>query len=88
MLRRMTQQTKKAVRHHAWKWVGSLFMEKKDNHWAMSLHRVLTLMVAIQAMWIWSGVTEQKDLPEGMLWVLLGLLGVNGVGKGLGAFKK
>ncbi len=74
-MRGMTQQQKESVRHHAWKWIGSLFLEEKNGHWAMSLTRVLTLAISIQAMWIWTGLSEQKDLPEGMLWVLLALLG-------------
>jgi hypothetical protein len=72
----MTTEQKKAVRHNAWKFLGSMFMDKKDGHWAMSLTRVLTLLVTIQAMCIWSGFTEQQDLPDKMFWVLLTLLGV------------
>ncbi len=71
----------------AWKWLGSMFMEEKNGQQAMSLTRALTVALMAQAMWIWAGVSEQPDLPDGMLWVLCGLLGVKSVNTAVGAIK-
>ncbi len=66
----MTEQLK----HNAWKYLGSLFMEVKDGHRAMSLGRLAFCVMLIQAQWIWSGFSDQADLPTGQMTVLLALL--------------
>jgi hypothetical protein len=50
----MTQQTKQAMKHHAWKWVGSLVMDLKTDsngktHLAVSLSKLQKLLSLVMA---------------------------------------
>lgn len=81
----MTQETKSALKHTAWKYLGSMFMEEKNGTQAVSLHRVLALVafVACMILWFWGesqSVTADK-VPDSLLYTLWGLLGINGAHK-------
>ena len=69
------KETIKKVRHHFWRWIGSLFTEEKNGHTAVSLKRVLLVTLFAQCQWIWSGLSGQEDLPPGMKETLLVLIG-------------
>lgn len=71
----MSTDTKQAIKATAWKYLGAMFLEVKDNGTrAVSMGRVAFLALFAQAMWIWSGWSEAVDLPGGMLTILGGLL--------------
>lgn len=71
----MSKEKIDALKHHSWKWIGSLFMDQKNGHQAMSLGRLAFVAMLLQAQWIWSGFSDQTDLAPGQLTVLLSLLG-------------
>lgn len=78
----MTGATKKSLKHRAWQFVGSMFMEKKGDYWAASLHRVLALILFIACLVFWM---IGSVVPDAMLYTLWGLLGINGAHKVVGA---
>ena len=82
----MTEAQKAALavspKHQAWKWIGSLFMERKadaagEMHLAASLTRVLTLALFISVSVYWW--VKPTDVPASMVHTLWGLLGLKGV---------
>lgn len=77
----MTQETKSALKHNAWKYLGSMFMEEKNGTQAVSLHRVLALVAFIACMILWFWADENRNVPDSLLYTLWGLLGINGAHK-------
>ena len=71
-----------ATKHHAWKWIGALFMEPKSDGngktvLAASLTKVLTLAMFAGLMTYW-WVSPDK-VPDSMVQTMWGLLGMKSV---------
>lgn len=75
----MTEAMKEGLKYRFWQFFGSMFMETKNGGQALSLHRVLSmiLFLACMILWFWSA----HDVPDSMLCTLWGLLGINGAHK-------
>lgn len=71
-----------------WRYFGATMMEQKDGVQAVSFTRSLAIVLFIQAMWIWSGMSEQTEVAQSMLHTLWGLIGIKGAKDVAGAFKK
>lgn len=73
------------VKHFAWKWFGSMFMELKPSevagevHQALSLTRVLTLATFLGCFGIW--LIQGTNPPDTMVYTLWSLVGLKGVDK-------
>ena len=72
------------LRYGLWRWVGSMFTERKPNSdgvytLAMSLTRVLTLVLFLGCLGVW--LIKGVEPPPSMVHTLWGLLGLKGVAK-------
>lgn len=72
--------------HKVWKYFGAMFMEKKNGEMAVSLHKVLGLVMFFWCLWQWSypDVNADGEVMVGVdsdavytLWGLLGLKAVS-----------
>ena len=76
----------KAVGSFVWRYVASMFLEQKGgtNIWAVSLGRVSTVGLLMQAMWTWQ---HAVDLLPGQKEVLYVMVGYTFGSKTIGAVK-
>jgi len=81
-------KTLESLRTGIWRFFGALFMEEKNGVQAVSHQRLLALSTYIACMWIWMGHAHGAEaVPDGMLYTLWGLLGLNGFAKVAGIVK-
>lgn len=64
-----------------WKYLGAMFMEKKDGVQAVSFTRVLASILFIACLVKWSGVlpVDMSTVPPEMVHTLWGLIGIKGL---------
>ena len=63
-----------------WRWIGALFTDTKNGKQAVSLGRVVFLMLIAAAISFW---TAGRELPPGMLELIYTMAGYNAVSKGI-----
>jgi hypothetical protein len=64
------------MKKHLWKWIGSMFMERKDGELAMSLTRVMAIPVYGMLLYKFG---MGQPVPLELLSMFGGLLGVKAV---------
>lgn len=70
------------------KYIGALFMEKKDGQWAISIGRVGWWIAFLPAVYIWIFTAGTQDITDHHSTILL-ILATYNLGKhGLNFFKK
>jgi len=74
----VTTTAKPSLKHYLWVFFGAMFMETKDGKQAISLTRIMTVILFASLMWKWGGYAATPDVPEYMMYTFWGLIGVNG----------
>lgn len=64
-----------AAKQYGWTFLGSMWMERKNGGWGVSLHRILGTILFGVCLWLW---LSGYEVPDGLVYTLWGLLGING----------
>lgn len=81
------EDTKETLKERLVRYVGALFMEKKDGKWYISVGRVSWWLAFSPALYIWVDTLGENDITPHHLTVLLLLAAYNMGKKGLEVIK-